>query len=86
MKKLDSKACPAVWSALRLWHDANQNGIAEAGELQTLEDAGIYALSLDYHGDRYIDQYGNMFEYRSQIWDSAGNGDNRCYDVFLLHQ
>ena len=86
-KKLDAKSCPAVWSALRLWHDANQDGIAQSGELQSLDDAGITGISLNYHDNRYIDQFGNQFFYRAQIWDVDGNdGNNRCYDVFLMAQ
>lgn len=82
--KLDAKMCPVVWSGLRLWHDANQDGVAQSGELQTLGDAGIYGISLNPHESQYIDQYGNLFWFRSQIW--SGGGDNRSYDVFLLTQ
>lgn len=84
LKKLDAQACPAVWNALRLWHDANQNGVADTGELLTMQDAGIYGISLNDHEDRYVDQYGNLFQFRAQVW--SGNGDRRSYDVFLVIQ
>lgn len=86
LKKLDANACPEVWKSLMLWHDANQNGIAEPGELVTLQDAGLYGISLDYHESQYVDAYGNMFEYRAQDWDSSANANNRSYDVFLVHR
>jgi Ca2+-binding RTX toxin-like protein len=33
------------FSELRIWRDLNQNGVTDAGELQTLADAGIVSLS-----------------------------------------
>lgn len=84
-EKLDAQSCPAVWGALRLWHEANQDGVAQPGEIQTLEDANVSGISLKFEESKYIDQYGNMFAFRSRIWDAAGNEANRCYDVFLVH-
>lgn len=37
----------AVFEELQLWHDLNQNGISEANELQTLEEAGLVSIGLD---------------------------------------
>ena len=82
LKKLD-KSC-SVWPELRLWHDANQNGVVDSGELRTLDEAGITAIGLGDHLSKYVDQFGNLFEYRAQIWDMAGNSNNRSYDVFLV--
>ncbi|WP_262526278.1 hypothetical protein, partial [Agrobacterium tumefaciens] len=36
----------ARWSEFRIWQDANQNGVAEDGELQTLDDLGIKLINL----------------------------------------
>jgi hypothetical protein len=82
---LDFTSCPAVWQQLKLWHDANQDGVAQPEELQTLEAAGVSSISLEYHENRYIDQYGNQFFFEAKIQDSAGHEADRCYDVFLLH-
>lgn len=38
----------AVFSDLRVWVDANQNGQSEAHELKTLEEMGVVSISLDY--------------------------------------
>lgn len=35
-----------MFQSVRVWRDINQNGISEEGELQTLEEAGINAISL----------------------------------------
>ncbi|WP_017962934.1 beta strand repeat-containing protein [Rhizobium leguminosarum] len=34
------------WSEFRVWRDINQNGVSDAGELQTLTDAGIRLINL----------------------------------------
>lgn len=84
ISKLDAKSCPAVWSQLKLWHDANQDGIAQPGELSTLDAAGVDGISLNPHEADWTDQYGNQFRFESSIDDSAGPHDKRTYDVFLV--
>lgn len=85
LSHLDSMNCPAVWGKLRLWQDINQDGVAQPGELHTLTDLGVYAISLRYHESDSVDQYGNQFRYTAHIWDAAGvDQANRTYDVFLL--
>ena len=34
------------WNDLRIWQDANQNGISEAGELRTMDAAGIASINV----------------------------------------
>lgn len=41
---LDSNDTP--WNEFRVWQDANQNGITDAGELLTMEQAGIKLINL----------------------------------------
>jgi hypothetical protein len=84
IKQLDAKTCPTVWNALGAWHDANQDGIAQAEEIQTLDSAGIDRISLNYHESRHVDQYGNLFRYTSEILEDSAAQENRCYDVFLV--
>ena len=36
----------AAYASLRIWQDANQDGISQANELRTLSDAGIASLSV----------------------------------------
>ena len=42
--KLD--ASDAQWSQLRVWQDANGDGVTDAGELKTLSEAGMASLNL----------------------------------------
>jgi len=39
-------ASDTVYSELRVWQDANQNGVSDAGELKTLSEAGIVSINL----------------------------------------
>ena len=73
----------SVYDHLRLWIDANHNGVSEPEELHALRDVGIFRIDLEYHSSSYVDQNGNSFRYKSRIWDETGRAHNVCYDVFL---
>jgi hypothetical protein len=74
----------SVYPYLRLWIDANHNGVSEPSELHALMDLGVFKIDLkDYQLASYTDVYGNQFRYQSRVWDSGGDVHNLCYDVFL---
>ncbi len=79
MDKQDS-----IFSSLRLWQDANHNGISEANELHTLEELGVVALECRYKESKRTDEFGNEFRYRAKVKDLQGNKVARwAWDVFL---
>jgi hypothetical protein len=75
-----------VFADLRLWQDANHNGVSEASELHRLADLGVERLHLDYKTSKKADDHGNEFRYRAKV-DGKGSDIGRwAWDVFLVKQ
>ncbi|PZP92129.1 MAG: hypothetical protein DI587_32895 [Variovorax paradoxus] len=67
----------AVFGELRVWVDADGNRQTDAGELRTLAEAGVAALTVDYVEQPFLDAQGNLHLERS----SASLADGSVVDM-----
>lgn len=65
----DGQITPAdtIWPRLRLWRDADHDGLSQPAELLTLDSVGIHALGLTASVSEYTDVNGNEFRLKAQI-------------------
>jgi hypothetical protein len=74
-----------VYLRLRLWRDANHDGVSQPGELHALAALGVSSIQLDHKESRRMDEHGNQFRYRAKVLDAKGAKVNRwAWDVFLV--
>ena len=74
-----------VFSKLRIWVDANHDGVSQSWELFTLAQKGITSISTSFKLTERIDEYGNRFRFMGAITDAKGAKDaTKVYDVFLV--
>jgi hypothetical protein len=75
----------AVYASLRLWRDANHDGVSQTSELFTLPALDVRGLRLDYKESKRADEHGNRFRYRAKVDDAKGARAGRwAWDVFLV--
>ena len=65
-------ALDALWSDLTVWLDANGNGESEAGELQTLIEAGVQEISLA-SDKQFTTQNGNTIHGTTRVTMTDGS-------------
>jgi hypothetical protein len=70
----------AIWHDLRLWRDANHDGVSQTSELSTLAANGVDWLEVTPRKSGRRDRYGNFFRYRAKAGGSVGRW---TYDVFV---
>ncbi|MFE8046225.1 calcium-binding protein [Brenneria goodwinii] len=62
----------AAYATLQIWRDLNGNGISDKGELQSLADAGVAAISIDYNNSSRVDAHGHQHRQTASVTLSDG--------------
>lgn len=74
-----------VFTNLRLWQDANHDGVSQPAELHTLPELDVARLHLDYKKSKKKDAHGNEFRYRAKVDGARRTKVGRwAWDVFLV--
>jgi len=75
----------AVFASLRLWRDADHDGVSQPAELYPLPALDVARLHLSYKESKRTDEHGNLFKYRAKLDDARGAKAGRwAWDVFLV--
>ena len=75
----------AVFPDLRLWQDADHDGVSAPAELHPLSSLGVVAIELDYRESKRTDEHGNEFRDRAKVRDARHARTGRwARDVFLV--
>lgn len=74
-------ALDPMWSSLRLWTDADRDGVCREGELQTMAQAGIVSISLAAEHDGRL--LGEVRVSRRAILHLQDGGRRSLYEVRL---
>jgi len=77
-------AADAAFASLRVWKDANSNGLTDAGELLTLQQAGVGSLSLSYTTGTTVDARGNSHLQLGSYTTTLGQ-TRQMTDVWFSH-
>ncbi|WP_348697802.1 SdrD B-like domain-containing protein [Duganella fentianensis] len=72
----------AQFAELRVWQDANSNGKTDAGELMTLEQAGVASLKVSFVELPFVDANNNVHLERSSVVMSNGQSADMT-DVYF---
>jgi hypothetical protein len=75
-----------MFGQLRLWLDANHNGLSEPSELLTLTKSKIASLSTTYREGHRVDQHGNQYKFVGTALIDKRRRDVtlRIFDVFFV--
>ncbi|WP_272493077.1 calcium-binding protein [Atopomonas sediminilitoris] len=78
--KIDAQ--DASYAALQVWRDLNGNGVSDAGELQSLANAGVVSINTDYDNSTHVDTHGHQHRQVASIMLSNGNASTAA-DVWF---
>lgn len=76
--KVDSQ--DAIWASLKVWRDANGNGLTEAGELMTMTQAGVKSIDVGHLTLANENNNGNVI-FKHGTYEKLAGGTGITGDV-----
>jgi len=73
----------AIWPQLRIWVDANADGVSTYSEMRTLKSYGITVLETIPKFRKYVDPAGNVIPYWAWAMRTTRPGHVPMVDVFF---
>ena len=74
----------AIWPQLRIWVDADADGVSTSAEMRTLRSYGITALETIPKVRKFVDDAGNIIPYWAWATQRARPGRALMVDVYFL--
>lgn len=74
----------AIWPQLRIWLDADADGISKTEEMRTLKSTGITALETIPKRRKHVDAAGNWIPYWAWAQQRSRPGRTLMVDVFFV--
>jgi hypothetical protein len=73
----------AIWPQLRIWLDANADGVSTSDEMRTLKSVGLTALETIPKVRKRVDEAGNVLPYWAWAVQRGHAGRAAMVDVFF---
>jgi hypothetical protein len=74
-----------IFAELRLWQDADHDGVSQPSEMHALTELGVAGISLAYTEAREVDRHGNSFRYKAAVYGTPGSPVGMtAWDVWLV--
>lgn len=67
------------WDKFKVWSDANQDGLAQEGEVSSLDEAGI--VSIDLESDNNLSEYDDVTEYGRSTYTNQDGSEGVLADA-----
>jgi len=74
----------AIWSQLRVWIDANADGVSSYDEMHSLRSVGLTALDTIPKIRKYVDEAGNVIPYWGWATQRRKPGRALMVDVYFV--
>ncbi len=73
----------SIWNDLRIWVDANHNGVSDSAELKTFNELGIVSISLDVTKEENVDTTTGTMEAEFSMVNFADGSQHKISEFWF---